>query len=93
MAIFRAPPNQNDLVLNRGDILNVFDGGAATNTVINAGGLEQVFAGGTSENTIINAIGSEILRGAAEAQASALPALTSWPRNGKRKRAPRRCGQ
>jgi autotransporter passenger strand-loop-strand repeat protein len=39
---FTAPPDQNNLVLNNGDVLNVNNHGTASNTVINAGGVENV---------------------------------------------------
>jgi autotransporter passenger strand-loop-strand repeat protein len=50
---FTAPPDQNNLVLNRGDILNVMSGGTATNTTIEAGAGEEVFSGGSAVSTTI----------------------------------------
>jgi autotransporter passenger strand-loop-strand repeat protein len=50
---FTAPPNQSDLVLNSGDILNVNSGGRASHTTINAGGIENVNGGGIAVSTEI----------------------------------------
>ena len=59
MAVFTAPPNQNGLVLDQGDLLLVERQGLATNTVINAGGREDVVHGGVSDHTTINLLGVE----------------------------------
>ena len=59
MTIYKAPPDQNGLVLNNGDTLQVLASGTSTNTTINSGGTEDVYAGGTSINTAINAGGTE----------------------------------
>jgi autotransporter passenger strand-loop-strand repeat protein len=59
LAVITAPPNQNGLVLDQGDLLLVERQGLATNTVINAGGREDVIHGGVSDHTIINVLGVE----------------------------------
>ena len=59
LAVFTAPPNQNGLVLDQGDLLLVERQGLATNTVINAGGREDVVHGGVSDHTTINLLGVE----------------------------------
>jgi autotransporter passenger strand-loop-strand repeat protein len=61
MTIFTAPPNQNNLVLNSGDILNVNAGGLADHTTINTGGFEFVDRHGTSLHTTINSGGFEFV--------------------------------
>ena len=55
---YTAPPNQTDLVLNSGYVLNVNSGGLATRTTINNGGIENV-SGGTAANSTINTGGLE----------------------------------
>jgi autotransporter passenger strand-loop-strand repeat protein len=52
MTMYTAPPNQNGLVLGNGDVLEVNDGGTATNTIV-AGSGELIVAGGTAVNTIL----------------------------------------
>lgn len=58
MAHFTAPPNQTDLVLDRGDRLLVEREGLATNTLVNMGGRVDV-AGGVSDHTTIDLLGVE----------------------------------
>jgi autotransporter passenger strand-loop-strand repeat protein len=59
MAVFTAPPNQSDLVLDRGDLLLVERQGLATNTVVNMGGRVDVAGGGVSDHSTINLLGVE----------------------------------
>ena len=54
---FTVPPDQNNLVLNSGDVLNVNNHGTASNTVINAGGVENINQGGSASNTTVNSGG------------------------------------
>ena len=54
---FTVPPDQNNLVLNHGDVLNVNNHGTASNTVINAGGVENINQGGSASNTTVNSGG------------------------------------
>ena len=62
MTTFTAPPDQTDLVLNIGDILDVNSGGTATGTTISFGGIENVNGGGTATDTTIKALGIENVR-------------------------------
>lgn len=52
MTMYTAPPNQHDLVLNNGDILNVNAGGHSDFTTINNGGIENVY--GDSHGTTVD---------------------------------------
>ena len=55
MTTFTAPPNQNGLVLNNGDILNVNSGGVADgHTIVNDGAIVNVNSGGVANHTVIN---------------------------------------
>jgi hypothetical protein len=60
MTMYTAPPNQNGLVLGDGDVLQVNNGGMATNTIVEGGG-EVIVAGGTAVNTILQGA-QEIVR-------------------------------
>ena len=48
---FTAPPNQNNLMLNSGDILNVNDHGQANSTAVDSGGVINVNLGGQAFDT------------------------------------------
>jgi autotransporter passenger strand-loop-strand repeat protein len=71
---FTAPPDQNGLVLNNGDILNVNSGGVAKHTELNNGGIVNVNAGGATNGTFIDGVenvagtdtGSVLARGGVE---------------------------
>jgi autotransporter passenger strand-loop-strand repeat protein len=54
MTRFTSPPDQNQLVLNSGDILNVNSQGRAVFTTINDGGVENVHRDGLDIGTTIN---------------------------------------
>jgi hypothetical protein len=60
MTMYTAPPNQNGLVLGDGDVLQVNNGGVATNTIVEGTG-EVIVAGGTAVNTILQGA-QEIVR-------------------------------
>ena len=69
MTTYTAPPDETDLILNRGDILNVNEGGAATGTTINLGGVEIVHKG-TDTGTTINTLGRENVEGGTSTDAA-----------------------
>jgi autotransporter passenger strand-loop-strand repeat protein len=48
---FTAPPDQNNLVLNNGDVLNVNNHGTAPGTTVNSGGVVDVTDGGQANFT------------------------------------------
>ena len=54
---FTAPPNQKNLVLNNGDVLNVNNHGQALLTTVNSGGVVDVNKGGQALATIVNSGG------------------------------------
>ena len=56
---FTAPPDQNGLILNAGDILDVNKGGKAFDTTINDGGVVNVNDGGEASSTTVNSGGVE----------------------------------
>ena len=58
MTTYNAPPNVTGLVLNIGDILNVYSGGTSTGAMIN-GGTEYVDGGGTDIGATINNGGTQ----------------------------------
>ena len=59
MTTFTAPPNQNGLVLNDGDILNVNSGGVAGgHTIVNDGAVVNVNSGGVANHTVLNEDGA-----------------------------------
>lgn len=58
MTIYTAPPDETNLVLDRGDVLNVDKGGTATGTTIQFGGVAHV-NGGTIIDTLIKTLGAE----------------------------------
>jgi autotransporter passenger strand-loop-strand repeat protein len=64
MTTYTAPPNQTNLVLNKGDTLDVNSGGNATGTTIN-GGLEKVLAGGLDAGATIHHGGAQDVFGVA----------------------------
>ena len=51
---FTAPPDQNNLVLNSGDVLNINNKGSAFSTNVNTGGIVNVNDGGQSFATTLN---------------------------------------
>jgi hypothetical protein len=54
MTTFTAPPNQNGLVLNDGDILNVNSGGVAGGvTIVNDGAIVNVNSGGVTNQLVV----------------------------------------
>ena len=54
MTTFTAPPNQNGLVLNNGDILNVNSGGVAGGvTIVNDGAIVNVNSGGVTNQLVV----------------------------------------
>jgi autotransporter passenger strand-loop-strand repeat protein len=59
MTMYTAPPNQNGLVLGDGDVLQVNNGGTATNTIVEGGG-EVIVVGGAAVNTTLDG-GREIV--------------------------------
>jgi autotransporter passenger strand-loop-strand repeat protein len=62
MTTYTVPPDKADLVLDRGDVLNVDLGGTATGTTIGVGGVAFV-NGGTTIDTTIKALGVENVGG------------------------------
>ena len=59
MTTYTAPPNQNGLVLNDGDILNVNSGGVAGgHTIVNDGAVVNVNSGGVANQTVLNEDGA-----------------------------------
>ena len=59
MTTYTAPPNQNGLVLNNGDILNVNSGGVADgHTIVNDGAVVNVNSGGVANQTVLNEDGA-----------------------------------
>jgi hypothetical protein len=60
MTTYTAPPNQNGLVVGNGEVLDVNNGGTATNTIVQGSG-EVIVAGGTAVNTILQGA-QEIVR-------------------------------
>jgi autotransporter passenger strand-loop-strand repeat protein len=54
MTTYTAPPNQNELVLNDGDILNVNSGGEANLTSLNDGAILNVNVGGATNRMQID---------------------------------------
>lgn len=59
MAVIKAPPDQNGVVLDAGDVLLVESQGLATDTVVNTRGRVEVAGGGVSDHSIINLFGVE----------------------------------
>ena len=58
MTSYTAPPDKENLVLERGDVLHVHNGGTATGTTIDFGG-RAVVDGGTTVDTLIKGLGIE----------------------------------
>jgi autotransporter passenger strand-loop-strand repeat protein len=63
MTTYTAPPDQFDLVLDNGDILNVNRGGHSTFTTIKPGGIENVQSGGVAVSTFIDGGVEHVFRG------------------------------
>ena len=63
MTMYTAPPDQFDLVLDNGDILNVNRGGHSTFTTIKPGGIENVQSGGVAVSTFIDGGVEHVFRG------------------------------
>ncbi len=63
---YTAPPNQANLVLNNGDVLNINNNGIADTTTIDDGGIENVNQGGLSRHANIMSGGIENVSGHSE---------------------------
>ncbi len=59
MTSYTAPPDKENLVLERGDVLHVHNGGTATGTTIDLLGRAVVVDGGTTVDTLIKGLGVE----------------------------------